>query len=66
MTQPSPLNPDGIYIVDPRTKQEVFVPFDELHEACKEIMELPADMIEAQTGKMHYTQDPTYNLRRKK
>lgn len=60
------LNPTGIYIVDPRTRTEVFVSFDDLHEACKEIMTLPDSYIANETGKIHYSEDPTYNLRRKK
>lgn len=54
-------DPNGIHF------GETFVSFDELHEVCSALMD-PANSAEVEThlGKMHYTKDPPYNLRRKK
>ncbi len=60
--EPKPIL-NGIYLRDPDTKEEVFVPWNELQDACTMALDPGADEF---TGKCHYTLDPTYNLRRKK
>ena len=57
---------DGIWLRNPDTGGETYVPFDHLHEIAKDIMHpANASAVEAELGKMHYTKDPTYNMRRK-
>lgn len=53
-------DPNGLYLGDE------FVTFDELHQTCQELMDpANAPLVESELGKMHYTKDPTYNMRKK-
>lgn len=60
-------DPNGTWLPDPLTGRQVFVPFDDLQYACKDVMNPENDwFFEQECGKMHWSKDPTYNLRRKK
>jgi hypothetical protein len=59
-------DPNGTWLPDHERKTEVFVPFDELQYMCKDMMN-PANAAFAEDmGKVHFSKDPTYNLRRKR
>lgn len=60
---PKPEPPkDGMFLMDPDTGKEAFITWEELNQACREIMGAP----EYETGKPNYKNDPTYNLARNK
>lgn len=65
---PKPKAPaDGMFFYDQITGSgEVFITFDELAQAGRQIMAAPDHIVEAELGKMHYSRDPTYNMRRKR
>lgn len=64
---PAPPALDGVFLTNPDIDQHIFVTFDELQFACAQVME-PSNsrIVEEELGKMHYSKDPTYNMRRKK
>lgn len=54
-------NPDGLYL------GVEFVSYVDLNRACAEIMHPAlAPLVEQEFGKMHYTKDPTYHMKRKR
>jgi len=59
---------DGVYFHDPSSPTgESFLTFDQLKEGCEQLMDPKlANAVARDFGKVHYSQDPTYNLRRKK
>ena len=54
-------DPHGLYL------GAEFISYDTLHQVCSDIMHpANASFVEAELGKMHYTKDPTYNMKRGK
>lgn len=59
-------DPGGTWFRDPDSGREVFIPWEHLHLMCRDIMDPKnADFVEADLGKMHFSKDPTYNLKGK-
>lgn len=60
-------DPNGTWIPDHERGTEIFVPFEDLHYMCRDVMDpRNADAVEDYLGKMDWRKDPTYNLRRKR
>jgi hypothetical protein len=55
-------DPNGTWLPDQQFGGEVFVTFEELNSMCSEMLTLPDNL----TGKDHWRNDPTYNMRRKR
>jgi hypothetical protein len=63
---PAPM-PDGLYLLDPQTNTEHFISWEDLSYLCKDMVNPSnADVVERELGKLHWRNDPTYNLRRRK
>jgi hypothetical protein len=60
-------DPGGIYLFDHTTGREHFMPYDHLHRLAQDLMDpANAQVVAEALGKMHYKNDPTYNLRKKR
>lgn len=54
-------DPDGLIL------DNTFVSYSDLHHACADLMHpINEREVEQELGKMHYSKDPTYNMRRGK
>lgn len=64
---PAPEALDGIYLINPEDGTEVFIPFNDLHGICRDMMDPYNAQVTAETfGKVDWKQDPTYNLRKER
>ncbi len=58
-------DPGGVYLTDPTTGREHFMSYKDLHLLAKDLMDpVNASAVAQYMGKVHYKDDPTYNLRR--
>lgn len=62
---PRPLPDNGVRLFHRGRGVFIFVTFDKLHEMAQQVMD-PRNSVyaEQQLGKMHYTKDPTYHMRK--
>lgn len=58
--------PDGLTIYDPHTGEYFFLSWQEVEACARSTMSTPEYFAATEYGKMHYSSDPTYDMRKRK